>query len=404
MGTTATGKSKLSIDLATHFQGEIINSDKIQVYKGLDILTNKVSEDESRGVPHHLLGFVEPGEEFTTQDFCNHVHMAMRHIIGNGNIPIIAGGSNRYIEALVEDPLFKDNYDTCFLWVDVALPILFVRAAKRVDKMLDAGLVDEVRGMFIPGIDHNSGIWRAIGIPELEPYFQAEMEMADEVTRKMLLDTGIKEMKENTKKLINKQLRKIKYLANEKGWKLHRIDATFVYERSGNVDEDVWDDKVLRPSLEMLTNFLQEDGKAEEFVDASGLPGSFEWREKGVVTDVKIQGACGSCWAFSTTGSVEGANFIATRKLLNLSEQQLVDCDSVTDKTSCGDGCGGGFMTNAYRCLIEAGALQEETGLNAILMQTCIRGVSCPVIRGKKWLNRGVLLVGNGARGYSILN
>jgi adenylate isopentenyltransferase (cytokinin synthase) len=264
MGTTATGKSKLSIDLATHFQGEIINSDKIQVYKGLDILTNKVSEDESRGVPHHLLGFVEPGEEFTTQDFCNHVHMAMRHIVGNGNIPIIAGGSNRYIEALVEDPLFKDNYDTCFLWVDVALPILFVRAAKRVDKMLDAGLVDEVRGMFIPGIDHNSGIWRAIGIPELEPYFQAEMEMADEVTRKMLLDTGIKEMKENTKKLINKQLRKIKYLANEKGWKLHRIDATFVYERSGNVDEDVWDDKVLRPSLEMLTNFLQEDGKAEE--------------------------------------------------------------------------------------------------------------------------------------------
>jgi adenylate isopentenyltransferase (cytokinin synthase) len=61
MGTTATGKSKLSIDLATHFQGEIINSDKIQVYKGLDMLTNKISETERRGVPHHLLGFVEPG-------------------------------------------------------------------------------------------------------------------------------------------------------------------------------------------------------------------------------------------------------------------------------------------------------------------------------------------------------
>ncbi|KAL9402723.1 hypothetical protein Peur_006572 [Populus x canadensis] len=109
------------------------------------------------------------------------------------------------------------------------------------------------------------------------------------------------------------------------------------------------------------------DSTEEEFermysgVLGGGVPGSFEWREKGVVTDVKIQGACGSCWAFSTTGSVEGANFIATRKLLNLSEQQLVDCDSVTDKTSCGDGCGGGFMTNAYRCLIEAGGLQEES-------------------------------------------
>jgi adenylate isopentenyltransferase (cytokinin synthase) len=270
MGTTATGKSKLSIDLATHFQGEIINSDKIQVYKGLDMLTNKISETERRGVPHHLLGFVEPGEEFTTQDFCNDVHKAMKHITGDGSIPIIAGGSNRYIEALVEDPLFnfKDSYDTCFLWVDVALPILFDRAAKRVDEMLDAGLVDEVRGMFIPGIDHNSGIWRAIGIAEMEPYFQAEMEMADEVTMKILLDTGIKEMKENTKKLINKQLTKIKYLANKKGWKFHRIDATCVYERSAKVDADVWDKKVLRPSLEIVTNFLREDEKAEEVADS----------------------------------------------------------------------------------------------------------------------------------------
>uniref|UniRef100_A0A6N2L3I4 Uncharacterized protein n=1 Tax=Salix viminalis TaxID=40686 RepID=A0A6N2L3I4_SALVM len=56
--------------------------------------------------------------------------------------------------------------------------------------MLDAGLVNEVRCMFIPGMDHSSGIWRAIGIPELEPYFQAEMEMADELTKKILLDTG----------------------------------------------------------------------------------------------------------------------------------------------------------------------------------------------------------------------
>ncbi|KAF9674919.1 hypothetical protein SADUNF_Sadunf10G0177600 [Salix dunnii] len=193
--------------------------------------------------------------------------------------------------------------------------------------------------------------------------------------------------------------------------------------------------------------------RSVSFMDASGLPGSFDWREKGAVTDVKMQGSCGSCWAFSATGSVEGANFIATGKLLNLSEQQLVDCDRVcdkTDKASCDDGCGGGLMTNAYRYLIEAGGLQEESsypyagkrgeckfdpekiavrvanftkiavdenqiaanlvhhgplaiGLNAIFMQTYIGGVSCPLICGKKWLNHGVLLVGYGARGYSIL-
>ncbi|XWS69443.1 hypothetical protein CRYUN_Cryun04dG0179500 [Craigia yunnanensis] len=62
MGATSTGKSKLSIDLATRFNGEVNNSDKIQVYKGLDIITNKVTVEESRGVPHHLLGMVDDPE------------------------------------------------------------------------------------------------------------------------------------------------------------------------------------------------------------------------------------------------------------------------------------------------------------------------------------------------------
>lgn len=79
----------------------------------------------------------------------------------------------------------------------------------------------------------------------------------------------------------------------------------------------------------------------------------------------------------SSKSRPESSNIISTDFL-----EILVQRDNQTEKTSCDGGCGGGFMTNTYR---EAGGFQEES--------TCIRGVSCPVIRGKKWLNRGVLLV-----------
>ncbi|CAN4126625.1 unnamed protein product [Withania somnifera] len=201
------------------------------------------------------------------------------------------------------------------------------------------------------------------------------------------------------------------------------------------------------------SSLLGEVGSHAPPLEVKDLPESFDWREEGAVTEVKMQGTCGSCWAFSTTGSIEGANFIATGKLLNLSEQQLVDCDHTCDKKdkkACDSGCSGGLMTNAYKYLIEAGGIEEEdsypytgkrgeckfkpdkvavkvsnftnipvderqiaaylvnhgplaVGLNAVFMQTYIGGVSCPLICGKRWVNHGVLLVGYGSKGFSIL-
>ncbi len=86
---------------------------------------------------------------------------------------------------------------------------------------------------------------------------------------------------------------------------------------------------------------------------ASGAPSSIDWRSKGAVTSVKDQGQCGSCWTFSATGAVEGAWAISTGKLVDLSEQELVDC--ATGISYGSHGCNGGQMEGAFKFIIENG-------------------------------------------------
>ena len=86
---------------------------------------------------------------------------------------------------------------------------------------------------------------------------------------------------------------------------------------------------------------------------ASGLPDSIDWRAKGAVTSVKDQGQCGSCWTFSATGAAEGAWAISKGQLIDLSEQQLVDCATGINYGS--HGCSGGQMEGAFKYLIEHG-------------------------------------------------
>ncbi|XP_015584817.1 uncharacterized protein LOC107262789 [Cephus cinctus] len=200
----------------------------------------------------------------------------------------------------------------------------------------------------------------------------------------------------------------------------------------------------LRPDLKLENHIPMP---MAEIPDNIELPTEFDWRDRHVVTEVKDQGQCGSCWAFSVTGNIESLYAIKYKKLLSLSEQELVDCDTLDQ------GCGGGLPDNAYRAIENLGGLELEKdypyeaenekchfnkskakvvitsavnitsnetlmakwlvsngpisiGINANAMQFYMGGVSHPYkfLCSPDNLDHGVLIVGYGIHTYPLFN
>ncbi len=101
LGSTGTGKTKLSIELAQRFGAEIISADSMQVYKGLDIVTAKATKNEQSMAKHHLLDIVDAGSKFTVVDFRDAALPTIDSLLEAKKIPILVGGTNYYIESIL---------------------------------------------------------------------------------------------------------------------------------------------------------------------------------------------------------------------------------------------------------------------------------------------------------------
>jgi tRNA dimethylallyltransferase len=108
IGPTAVGKTKLSIEMAKRYNGEIISGDSMQIYRGMDIGTAKIKKDEMEGIPHYLIDIKEPFENFSVAEFQLLVRAKIGEIAKKGKLPIIVGGTGLYIQSVIYDYQFSD--------------------------------------------------------------------------------------------------------------------------------------------------------------------------------------------------------------------------------------------------------------------------------------------------------
>ena len=238
LGPTGVGKTKMSISLAKKFDGEIISADSVQVFKGLNIGSAKITKNEMQGVKHYAIDILEPDEEFSVFDFVQYTKQKIEEISARGKLPIIVGGTGLYVKALTQgydfggtnpdknlrkklekiaqekgnDHLFellkeknpamaektdshntvrliraleialgggeKSKNDVNFEFFLVALTRnrekLYEIINDRVDKMLEDGLIEEVEQLKKRGLSEKNQSMRAIGYKEVLAFLNGE--------------------------------------------------------------------------------------------------------------------------------------------------------------------------------------------------------------------------------------
>ena len=230
-GPTAVGKTAASIGLAKAIGGEIISADSMQVYRHMDIGSAKITTEEMQGVPHYLVDVLEPEEPFSVVRFQEMAKEAVRTIYSRGKIPIVVGGTGFYIQALLYDIDFTENnddmsyrihphnvkrviralefhhqtgqkisehnarerqkespYDSAYFVLTDDRKLLYERIDRRVDLMMEQGLLDEVRALKDRGLSRDSVAMQGLGYKELFGFLEGEYPL-DEAVRIIKRDT-----------------------------------------------------------------------------------------------------------------------------------------------------------------------------------------------------------------------
>lgn len=251
-GPTASGKTSYAIDLAKKTDGEVVSCDSMQIYKYMNIGTAKPTKEEMDGIPHHMIDFVDPRENYSVADYVRDAKECIDDILSRGKMPIVCGGTGLYMDSLIGGIEFQDEkfdeeyraeltafaekegvaalhkileeadseaagkihpnnvkrviraleiikstgltktesdrravkesaYDAEIFGLDMDREVLYDRINRRVDIMMEQGLIKEVESLLKMGIPRESTAMQAIGYKELVSYFQGECGLEDAV-------------------------------------------------------------------------------------------------------------------------------------------------------------------------------------------------------------------------------
>ncbi len=197
LGATSTGKSSLALTLAEKFGTEIISADSMAVYKNFNVGTAKPTQAELECVPHHLINILNAEEKFSVGEFVRRARPIISKLNLRGKIPIVAGGTGLYIQALVEGyelsagksliSHYKQTgeliYEALIYGLTSDRAELYDRINQRTEKMFVDGLIDEVKNLLASGVSPKAQAMLGIGYKEVVEYLQGGATLEETISK-----------------------------------------------------------------------------------------------------------------------------------------------------------------------------------------------------------------------------